>query len=160
MTIRLFSVDEEQAKLIFYITLIAIFKIQVLSSTSKVFKKEKTVDLSFIPKTKEAIARGVNKDSIYIPLIFAALVIKLAHGVTKCRGSDLTKEINTYLVEPRDQKKPNNISRALRDLPLLTQDWLVKEMDGGVKLFSLSDTWERDWNLIFKFKPPVIGFNE
>lgn len=132
---------------------------QPVLAMNKEAKAEKVVNLDFIPKVKKAIEQKNGWDSVYVPLIFAALVIRLAHGAPHSRGSEITREINSHLVDSGVQKKSNNISRELRAEYFLAQKWLIRDIRDDVKLFSLSIGWEKYWFELFGFGAPVISFD-
>lgn len=129
---------------------------QPVLAINKETKVEKVVNLDFIPKVKKVIEQKKGWESVYVPLIFAALVIRLAHGVTHSRGSEITREINSHLVDSGGQKKSNNISRELRAEYFLAQKWLCRDIRDDVKLFSLTIDWEKYWLDLFGFDAPII----
>ncbi|WP_240223004.1 hypothetical protein [Rheinheimera hassiensis] len=132
---------------------------QPTSTLSREAKAERVVDLDFIQRVKKVIEQEKKWESVYVPLIFAALVIRLAHGSTHSRGSEITREINSHLVDSGIQKKSNNISRELREDYFLAQKWLFRDIRDDVKFFSLSVDWEKYWFELFGFDAPIIKFD-
>jgi hypothetical protein len=133
---------------------------QPTSLISKVRETERIVDLDFIQHAKKALEKKKKWDSIYVPLIFVALVIRLAQGKKQSRGSEITREINLHLVSAKDQKKSNNISRELREDYFLAQKWLIRDIQTSAKLFSLDSCWQDSWFELFAFKAPNIQFED
>ncbi|TOD26821.1 hypothetical protein CGJ69_23590, partial [Vibrio parahaemolyticus] len=110
--------------------------------------------LEELPKFLEA--RKI-KGTLYLPLVFAGLVVRTKQGYNSSSGSEITKAINTYIItDPKNIKAPNNISRALRQEPLVCEGWLDIAHKGGIPLFSLSDDWEGYWTEYFKCPPPNL----
>ncbi|CAH0533582.1 hypothetical protein VST7929_01452 [Vibrio stylophorae] len=110
--------------------------------------------LKAIPKYLEAMKI---KGTLYIPLIFVGLVIRTKQGYGSSSGSEIAKAINRYLItDSKNIKAPNNISRALRKEPLITECWLNSTNKDGVPMFSLSDFWEGCWFDYFKSNPPKL----
>ncbi|ELS9243396.1 hypothetical protein R6I31_000062 [Vibrio cholerae] len=110
--------------------------------------------LGELPKYLEAIKI---KGTLYLPLIFAGLVVRTKQGYRSSSGSEITKAINTYIItDSNNIKAPNNISRALRQDPLLGEGWLEITHQGGTPLFSLSADWRDYWTDYFKSPPPKI----
>ncbi|PCD85367.1 ORC-CDC6 family AAA ATPase [Vibrio mediterranei] len=97
------------------------------------------------------------KGTIYISLIFAGLVVRTKQGYSSSSGSEITQAINTYIIsDPKNEKAPNNISRALRGELLAGEDWLDIVQQDGNPLFSLSAGWKDYWTAYFKCQPPKI----
>lgn len=110
--------------------------------------------LDELPKYLEA--RKI-KGTLYLPLVFAGLVVRTKQGYSLSSGSEITKAINTYIIsDPKNIKAPNNISRALRKEPLMGEGWLDIVHKGNVPLFSLSGDWEVYWTKYFKCSPPKL----
>lgn len=91
-------------------------------------------------------------------LIFWALTALTASGRSFNSGVEITKVINTYLVDDHHTKFPNNISRALRSSTLRSQEWLAIKKDDKARgnLFGLGKEWRRCWEEIFHMDAPVI----
>ncbi|ESP94564.1 ATP-binding protein [Pseudoalteromonas luteoviolacea] len=89
------------------------------------------------------------KGTVYIPIIFIGLVIRDGMGFKESTGSEITTSYNEN-VQCSVKKKPNNISRALRENEVVMEEpWLViKENFDGNK-FGLSQDWKKYWNDYF-----------
>ncbi len=91
------------------------------------------------------------KDTVYIPIIFSGLVIRLELGYQKSTGTEITNTYNQYLSDSNSKKKPNNISRALRENKIVkSEKWLEIHPSGNSYVFSLSSDWEKHWEEYFK----------
>lgn len=97
------------------------------------------------------------KGTLFIPLVFAGLILQKKQGIEWSSGSDITKAINTYMVSDKSNSKAsNNVSRALRSDLLLSEEWLVKSIVSGAPMFSLSENWDKYWLEYFKCSVPKI----
>ena len=97
------------------------------------------------------------KGTVFIPIIFAGLIVRKKQGREWSNGSEITDTINTYIIsDNKNAKAPNNISRALRGEILLDEGWLEKSISSGSPTFSLSDNWEKYWVDYFQSSPPKI----
>ena len=89
------------------------------------------------------------KDTVYIPVIFIGLVIRTKQGSKESTGAEIALAYNDYIAGEK-KKKPNNISRALREnKAVLDEPWLVIHQKSIGNTFSLSDEWEKFWGLYF-----------
>lgn len=90
------------------------------------------------------------KDTVYIPIIFSGLVIRKELGYERSTGSEITQAYNQYIALARAHKKPNNISRALRENEIVkSEKWLMTHKSGASNVFSLSEDWQDHWNQYF-----------
>lgn len=106
-----------------------------------------------IPKYLEA---QKIKGTIYIPLIFVALVLRYKQGQEISNGTEITKTINNYLIsQPKNEKAPNNISRALRTEPVSNEKWIIRRERSDGPFFELSSDWRKHWEEYFKLDPPI-----
>ncbi|MDQ2196141.1 MULTISPECIES: hypothetical protein [unclassified Vibrio] len=106
-----------------------------------------------IPKYLEA---QKIKGTIYIPLIFVALVLRYKQGQELSNGTEITKTINNYLIsQPKNEKAPNNISRALRTEPVSNEKWIIRRERSDGPFFELSSDWRKHWEEYFKLDPPI-----
>lgn len=98
------------------------------------------------PNTVDSLNTKVEKQhsrsESYSSLILKALVHLRENGIESATGAEITRTINNSLLS-RDKKKkePTNVSRALRNKPVIDEPWLkiIKNDDGVV--FSLSDSY-------------------
>ncbi|CAH7257612.1 conserved hypothetical protein [Vibrio chagasii] len=110
--------------------------------------------LDELPKYLEA--RKI-KGTLYLPIVFAGLVVRAKQGYSSSSGSEITKAINTYIItDSKNVKAPNNISRALRQEPMLSEGWLDISHQRGTPLFSLSSDWRSYWTEYFQCSPPKL----
>lgn len=130
-------------------------------SLAKQFYADKATDLDFDDELFSSFpdyleARKV-KGTVYIPLIFASLIIRTKQGFALSCGTEITEAINTYIIlDPKNRKVPNNISRALRGELFQSEAWLKITKQGGVPVFSLSEGWETSWLEYFRSPAPII----
>ncbi|MCF2948059.1 hypothetical protein L0668_08075 [Paraglaciecola aquimarina] len=98
-------------------------------------------------------------NSIFKPLIFVALIIRKAQNHEYSTGVQITNIINEYLIHESKPKKPNNISRELRDqgkiekMPWLT---LMSKTAGSGNVFCINELWKVYWKEYFDSPPPNI----
>jgi hypothetical protein len=91
------------------------------------------------------------------PKILWAMVELRARGKKQVTGAEITKIINQYLVDDINKVESTNISRALREKTLQSQDWLCTEhTESRKKLYGLSDTWYNYWEQTFKEPSPSL----
>ncbi|QDO86178.1 hypothetical protein FM037_26595 [Shewanella psychropiezotolerans] len=125
------------------------------------FYSENTTILDFDDEIFNSFPRYLEaqkiKGTVFIPIIFAGLIIRKKQRQKWSSGSEITHSINTYIVSHKDNAKiPNNISRALRSELLLSEGWLVRNSTWDSPVFSLSDNWEEHWVYYFKCPPPQL----
>lgn len=97
------------------------------------------------------------KGTLYIPLIFAGLVIRKKLGYEFSSGSEITDSINKYLISEKSSlKASNNISRALREEPVASESWLIRNLENEFPQFSLSEDWEEYWSSYFNRSAPKV----
>jgi hypothetical protein len=95
--------------------------------------------------------------SEYGSLIFWALVQLKYQGVDSAFGIDITNVINEHLLDDRNKKAPNNVSRALRGRALQSQPWLsTTAISSRKKSFSLANSWQLHWQEVFNVQPPTV----
>ncbi|PAR65967.1 ORC-CDC6 family AAA ATPase [Vibrio cholerae] len=112
-------------------------------------------DVIFSKLPKHLEAQKI-KGTLYIPLIFAGLVLRYRQGQELSNGTEITQTINNYLITQSQNKKvPNNISRALRSEPISSEKWLIKREYRDGPLFELSPDWRMYWGDYFGIEPPI-----
>lgn len=112
---------------------------------------EKEIDHDFLNMLPSNFNKLKIKDTVYIPIIFSGLVIRTKLGHKKSTGSEITETFNQYLSDANKLKKANNISRALRDNPIVkSEKWLIIHPSGNTNVFSLSSDWQNHWDEYFK----------
>lgn len=125
-------------------------------------------------KTKKYVEKPINKKlinsiphnigvikiagTIYIPIIFVALVLRKAKGFNNSNASELTRVINEHIVININRPKiaTNNMSRELRKDNILELPWLSFHDNGRNPLFSLSEEWMEYWELYFNKTAPEL----
>jgi hypothetical protein len=112
---------------------------------------EKEIDRGFLNMLPSNFNQLKIKDTVYIPIIFSGLVIRTKLGYERSTGSEITETFNQYLSDSNRLKKPNNISRALRDNQVVKEEkWLIIHPSGNTNVFSLSSDWKCHWDEYFK----------
>jgi len=77
-------------------------------------------------------------------------VLRKELGYDRSTGADITHNFNQYIAGENYQKKPNNISRALRENDIVNSEkWLLVHPSKGGNLFSLDNEWKKYWNQYF-----------
>lgn len=96
--------------------------------------------------------------TVYIPIIFIALVLRKAQGCENCSASDLTNVINEHIITSINRPKvaSNNMSRELRKDLFINMEWLARTTSGRSTLFSLNECWPKYWKEYFKKSAPKI----
>ena len=90
------------------------------------------------------------KDTVYIPIIFSGLILRKELGYERSTGAEITQAFNQHIADNNSQKKPNNISRALRENETVKNEkWLTISPSKSGNLFSLSNGWEKFWDEYF-----------
>jgi len=121
-------------------------EIEVLDFDDEIFK--------CFPKYLEA--RKV-KNTLYIPLIFAGLIVLRRLGKKWSCGSEITGSINTYIIsDKKNYKSSTNISRALRNEPLMSEGWLIIKHETDSPMFCLAENWDNYWLEYFSCQPPKL----
>ncbi|MGI2177256.1 hypothetical protein [Shewanella frigidimarina] len=108
------------------------------------------IDISFLDNIGVDFNKLKVKETVYIPIIFVGLILRLKLGHTQSSGSEITHVFNHYVAGIDSHKKSNNISRALRDNEIVkSESWLkIHELKNGNR-FSLSTGWEKCWDEYF-----------
>lgn len=96
--------------------------------------------------------------SQYAPLIFWALVALRLSGHHRCSGTEITDIINQYLVDDLSLKYRNNVSRALRNETLQSQEWLVTDhtVHSSYVRYGVVEDWAPYWKALFGDPVPVL----
>jgi hypothetical protein len=90
-----------------------------------------------------------------VPLVFKALVRLARRGRSEARGVDIASEVNAFVDDHR-AKEASNISRALRNPALRSQEWLRITGEPRNYRFSLEVGWEAHWFRLFGAEAPVL----
>ena len=98
------------------------------------------------------------KGSSSFPKILWALVHLRSCGKYGATGSEITRIINSHLLDDQHQVEPTNISRALRSPVVREQSWLISEKSfrGRSTIFSLGTGWEDIWEQLFLSSAPKL----
>ncbi|WP_052380013.1 MULTISPECIES: hypothetical protein [unclassified Pseudoalteromonas] len=123
---------------------------------NKSISLEKNINQNLLSKIPKDVGILKVDGSIYIPLIFVALVLRKAKGFDCSYSVELTNEINEIisLNMSRNKIASNNMSRELRKENILNLEWLTRLQNGRKPLFSLNDTWVKYWELYFEKEAP------
>lgn len=122
------------------------------------FNKSGTTEVSrLVDYIKPNNLDGLKIDGTeYIPLLYTALICRVAINHVYSAGIELTGMLNNYIVGSDNIKYTNNVSRALRSEKLKSQKWLkiIKSRSSKHNLFSLNLGWEDYWELYFESPLP------
>jgi hypothetical protein len=111
---------------------------------------EKEINPTFLNSLPNNFHQLKIKDTVYIPIIFSGLVLRKKLGYERSTGADITHTFNQYIAEHTLQKKPNNVSRALRENDVVKNEtWLNIHPSTNGSVFSLSEDWEECWDSYF-----------
>lgn len=103
------------------------------------------------------IASASKHNSTALPRVLWALVYGKANKKGRLCGSDITRIINTHLLDDQHQVEPTNISRALRSPLLKGEKWLSVKKVGRSPMFSLrGDLWKAEWESLFEMEVPNV----
>jgi len=112
------------------------------------------------PSFREAASSAKIEGSTLGPLIFAALALLKHDGMLPTTGAEITRTINTHLVDDHHRKEPTNVSRALRRPVLRRQPWLAVSVatGSGAPRYSLTAGWEQEWERLFgvSYSPKLL----
>lgn len=112
---------------------------------------EKELDQDFLNMLPSSFNQLKIKETVYIPIIFSGLVIRSKLGHERSTGSEIADTFNQFLSDANTFKKPNNISRALRNNEIVkAEKWLLIHPSGNTNVFSLSSDWKYHWDEYFK----------
>ncbi|WP_183096848.1 ORC-CDC6 family AAA ATPase [Brenneria goodwinii] len=119
---------------------------------------EKSIDKKLLNSIPHNIGTLKITGTIYIPIIFVALVLRKAKGFNQSYASELTKIINEHIVLNINRPKiaTNNMSRELRKDSILDLPWLNFHENGRNPLFSLNEKWSEYWELYFGRSAPEL----
>lgn len=92
------------------------------------------------------------------PMIFWALANAKASGIAQLTGTEITRIINTHLLNDQQKLAATNVSKSLRGQVMKKQAWLRIIPDSGKhNLFALKDGWKASWRDLFGTEAPDVA---
>ncbi|WP_100915629.1 hypothetical protein [Pseudoalteromonas spongiae] len=117
--------------------------------SGKLVKEETHFNSDLINNLSQDVVNMKIKNTVYIPIIFIGLVIRTEMGFNESSGTEITNAYNDFFGS-NGKKKPNNISRALRDNDsVMNEPWLIINATPSGTSFSLCENWKDYWNDYF-----------
>ncbi|MFC1611114.1 hypothetical protein ACFL6C_09150, partial [Myxococcota bacterium] len=92
------------------------------------------------------------------PRILWVLANAAAAGSAKLTAAEITRQINTHILDDHHRVEPTNIARALRSPTLKKAGWLSREPGARQRstIFCLGAGWQEFWKSCFDEDPPKI----